>query len=212
MKNQNSPPEQDVNYKSKRKRVLEIAIISSLILLSSLFYSFKKFEYSNKLIIPRPDKPTVVVFIPPTKHPEKIVRPTVPAILMPKDEDEFCDEVEYDLNKIDIGVLLANSKPPVGDEEEIFDFIAVSKKPEILVKAQPTYPELARKAGIDGQVVIIVVIDKTGNVEEAEIFKSIPMLDDAALEAAKRCKFTPAMQRDKYVKVRMAIPFKFALR
>ncbi|MEJ2052745.1 MAG: energy transducer TonB [Calditrichaceae bacterium] len=68
---------------------------------------------------------------------------------------------------------------------------------------------MAKRAGISGTVVTRVLIDKEGNIEKAEIFKSIPMLDKAALEAAKKCKFSPAMQRDKPVKVWMAIPFQF---
>lgn len=212
MKNQNSPPGKIINYKSTRKRVLEISLLCSIMLLSSIFYSLKKFDNKSKLVIPRINGITEVVFIPPTIHPEKIVRPTLPAIPIASEDDEFCQEVTYDPSNVDIGALLENSTPPINDEEEIFDFVAVSKKPEIILKAQPSYPELARKAGIAGQVVILVVIDKKGNVKQAEILKSIPMLDGAALEAAKRCKFNPAMQRDKCVKVRMAIPFKFALR
>ena len=211
MKNQNSPPDKNENYKSRRKFVLELGFICSMILLSSLFYSFKKFENTNKLIIPRPDGPTKVIFIPPTKQPEKIVRPTVPSILLPKDDDEFCKAVEFDPNNIDIGVLIKNSAPPVDEEEEIA-FENVEVKPELIVKVQPDYPDMAKRSGTTGLVVVSVLIDKKGNVEKAEIFKSSPLLDKAALDAAKRFKFKPAMQRDKYVKVRMYIPFKFALR
>ena len=64
---------------------------------------------------------------------------------------------------------------------------------------------------IEGTVVVKVLIGKKGLVEKAEIFKSIPILDEAALKAAKKCIFKPAKQRDKLVKVWMSIPFKFKL-
>jgi protein TonB len=212
MKKQNLHQEKNIKYKSKRKRILEISFICSLLLLSALFYSFKKFDHTNNLIIPKPSAPITAVDVPITKHPEKLKRFELPPIPIPSEDDEFCPEVDYDLTKIDIEKLLAYSASPIGDEEESYEFIAVSEKPEILVKAIPYYPELARKAGISGQVVTRVLIDKAGNVETAEILKSIPMLDAAALDAAKRCKFKPGKQRDKYVKVWMAIPFKFVLK
>jgi TonB family protein len=53
------------------------------------------------------------------------------------------------------------------------------------------------------------LIDKKGNIEKAEILKSVPMLDEAALAAAWQLKFTPGKQRDRFVKVWMAVPFNF---
>ena len=97
-------------------------------------------------------------------------------------------------------------------EDEVFEFFAVSEKPVIIKKAVPDYPDLARKAQIEGKVVVTVTIDKKGNVERANIFKSVPMLDDAAIAAAMKCKFKPAKQRDKFVKVKMNIPFQFKLK
>ncbi|MEJ2055699.1 MAG: energy transducer TonB, partial [Calditrichaceae bacterium] len=76
----------------------------------------------------------------------------------------------------------------------------------------PKYPDLARKAGIEGIVVITVTIGKDGKVEDAKVFKSLPMLDEAALKAAKKCTFKPAKQRDKTVRVKMNIPFHFRLK
>jgi protein TonB len=58
----------------------------------------------------------------------------------------------------------------------------------------------------------LVTIGKTGKVEDAKILKSLPMLDEAALSAARKCTFKPAKQRDKAVKVKMSIPFDFKLK
>jgi len=102
--------------------------------------------------------------------------------------------------------------PPPPEEDEVFEFFAVSEKPVLLKKATPKYPDLARRAQIEGTVVVTVTIGKTGKVESAAIFKSIPMLDDAAIEAARQCSFKPAKQRDKFVKVKMNIPFQFRLK
>jgi TonB family protein len=48
---------------------------------------------------------------------------------------------------------------------------------------------------------------------DAKIFKSSgnPMLDESALAAARKAKFTPAKQRDIFVRVRVNIPFEFKL-
>jgi len=59
------------------------------------------------------------------------------------------------------------------------------------------------------EVVVRVLIDKKGDIEKAEIFKSVPMLDEAALAAVWQLKFTPGKQRDRFVKVWMAVPFNF---
>jgi protein TonB len=37
------------------------------------------------------------------------------------------------------------------------------------------------------------------------------MLDEAALSAAKKCRFKPAKQRDRFVRVKVSMPFKFKL-
>jgi TonB family protein len=91
-------------------------------------------------------------------------------------------------------------------------FDDVTDKPEIVNKFLPKYPELARIAGIEGVVVVTVVINEKGEVERADIFNSIPELDEAALQAAKKCKFKPARYNGETVKVSMRIPYKFSLK
>lgn len=97
-------------------------------------------------------------------------------------------------------------------DDEFLEWDQVEGKPEILKKADPYYPELARKQGISGVVLVNVLIDTNGNVEEAEIFKSVKGLDQAAREAALKFKFTPGKKSDQPVKVKMQIPFKFYLK
>lgn len=86
------------------------------------------------------------------------------------------------------------------------------KLPEVLKQAQLSYPLAARKAGIEGMVVVKVLVDTSGNVEKAEIVKSIPELDQAALEAARRFKFKAARLNEKQVSSWVTIPFHFKLR
>ncbi len=95
--------------------------------------------------------------------------------------------------------------------DEIYEFVAVDVKPTIQSDASPVYPEAAIDAGVEGSVVVTVVIDKNGNVSEAEIFRSVPELDAAALDAARRKKFSPGMIGGTAVNTRMNIPIEFSL-
>ena len=97
------------------------------------------------------------------------------------------------------------------EEKPIVPFFALSEKPEVIKQGKPEYPELARKAGIEGRVTVEVVIGITGDVEHVKVVKGHPILNDAAIEAANKWKFKPGKQKDKLVKVRMTIPIDFKL-
>jgi TonB family protein len=118
-------------------------------------------------------------------------------------EDLTIEEDEVNFSKI-VDELPQEEKP-------IVPFFALSEKPEVIKQGKPEYPELARKAGIEGRVTVEVVIGTTGDVEQVKVVKGHPILNDAAIEAAKKWKFKPGKQKDKLVKVRMTIPIDFKL-
>ncbi len=102
---------------------------------------------------------------------------------------------------------------PTGPEIEVIPYAKVEVKPKPISIPKPEYPELARKAGIEGKTIVEAIVDTDGSVMDARIYKSSgnPMLDEAAIAAARRSKFTPAKQRDMFVRVRVNIPFDFKL-
>ena len=59
-------------------------------------------------------------------------------------------------------------------------------------KVQPTYPELARKMNITGNVKVEVVVAPNGTVKDAKVVGGHPVLANAALEAVKKWRFEPA--------------------
>lgn len=66
------------------------------------------------------------------------------------------------------------------------------KAPIIVTRVDPVYTEIARRARIQGIVIIEAVIDRNGNVTEARILKALPMgLDQSALNAVRQWKFKP---------------------
>jgi TonB family protein len=92
------------------------------------------------------------------------------------------------------------------------DFIAVEKEPRLIQMDTPLYPELAREAGVEGQVLVRVLVGRDGLVRDAVVIRSVPMLDAAALAAARTAVFKPALQHDTTVAVWIVIPIEFALR
>jgi TonB family protein len=65
---------------------------------------------------------------------------------------------------------------------------------------------------VTGEVVIDLRIAKDGSVGDARIAKSVPMLDKAALKAAKQWTFEPALKDGKPVEVLVTITMDFALK
>lgn len=100
------------------------------------------------------------------------------------------------------------------EEAPPMDFIpGVEKYPVVLSNPAPQYPDIARKAGIEGTVFVKMWVAKDGTVKRAEIVKSSSELfDHAAVEAARQWKFTPAIMNNAPVSVFVTVPFKFRLR
>lgn len=64
--------------------------------------------------------------------------------------------------------------------------------PIAVTRVEPVYTDVARKARIEGTVIIETIIDRDGNVTDARILKGLPLgLDQSALAAVKRWKFQP---------------------
>ena len=75
------------------------------------------------------------------------------------------------------------------------------------------YPESAKKAKIEGVVMLSAVIDKNGNPENIKVIKSVGHgCDEAAIYAVKETKFKPGILDGKPVATQITIPIKFKLK
>lgn len=96
--------------------------------------------------------------------------------------------------------------------------IAADEMPEPIgglasIQKNIKYPQLAKLAGIEGKVYVLAFLDKAGNVANARVIKGIGAgCDEAALEAIKVVKFTPARNNGEPVKVQVTIPIVFKLK
>ena len=84
--------------------------------------------------------------------------------------------------------------------------------PVLVKKVEPAYPDVARRARIEGKVILQAVVDKEGNVDEVTVLSSNnPMFNDSAIEAVKQRKYKPALQNGKPVSIYFTIRVDFIL-
>lgn len=83
--------------------------------------------------------------------------------------------------------------------------------PKRLVTTQPAYPAFARTANVQGVVELSIVIDVSGAVTRAQVVKSIPQLDKAAIDAVKQWKYAPTVVNGAPVPVTMVVQVAFTL-
>jgi protein TonB len=102
---------------------------------------------------------------------------------------------------------------PVREEDpDMNAFTAVEKLPEMVRPVTPEYPEIAKRAGITGKVFVKVLVDKTGKPKKAVIIKTdSELFNQAAIDAAMRSAFTPALQNQHPIAVWIVLPYRFTL-
>ncbi|OZC02520.1 energy transducer TonB [Rubricoccus marinus] len=150
-------------------------------------------------------------------------------------EDEIIDEIELDFDA-PVNAPTAPPAPPAPpppppsnepappppppepepQEPEIFE--VVEQKPELIgglegLQRRVTYPEMARRAGVEGKVFVQFVVDERGMVSQATAVRCPnQLLCDEAVKAVQESTFKPGMQRGRPVKVRFTLPVDFKLR
>lgn len=199
---------------------LKLGTITSLLIFIVLFRLNLNFESEFVVSVVEQDVVTVEEIIQTRQEemPPPPPRPTVPvevsndAVL----EDELLDfssEIDFD------AMAFIAAAPPAAQEEDYEEeiFIVVERMPDLIggleaLQKNIVYPEIARLAGIEGRVTVQFVIDERGNVLNPVVVRGIGGgCDEAAIEAVKKAKFTPGMQRGRPVKVSYTLPITFRL-
>jgi len=85
-------------------------------------------------------------------------------------------------------------------------------EPKKLRDVRPVYPEEARAAGVQGIIIIEATIDPQGEVSDAHVLRSVPMLDEPALDAVRQWRFTPTLLNGEPVSVIMTVTVNFSLK
>jgi TonB family protein len=75
----------------------------------------------------------------------------------------------------------------------------------------PVYPPEAQQARVQGMVFIEITIDPAGKISSAVVTQSIPLLDQAALDAVRQWEYTPTVVDGKAVPVIMTVTANFTM-
>ena len=207
------------DLRSKYQRVIEISLIISLVLLIVAFKFFPDMS-GGDAILEGPQELFTVEDIQHTKQENRPPPPPKPPIPIEAPSDDVLEDIEISDTEIDFEAQIEAPPPPKEEkkvEEEPTYFVAVEEMPEPIggikgIQSKIIYPEIAKRAGVEGKVYVLAFVDETGNVTKAEIIKGLGAgLDEAALNAVKQTKFKPGKQRGKPVKVQVSIPIVFKL-
>jgi TonB family protein len=104
------------------------------------------------------------------------------------------------------------SNPGNTDYNRVFSSREVNQRARILEKPEPVYTDVARKNQISGTVVLSVVFTASGQVTDIRVVTGLPDgLNESAIAAARRIKFTPAMLDGRPVSMRILVEYNFNL-
>ena len=206
------------------KLIFEGSIILSL-LITILAFKFFPVIKSGKVEYTLPQELLTVEDIQQTKQETSPPPPPPkPSMIIESVTEAEIEDIEFSTTEIDINQELSSPPPPPPKkekikliEEEPVYFVAVEEMPYPIGGIQAihdliTYPEIAKRAGIEGRVYIVAYVDEHGSVTKTEILKGIGAgCDEAAAYAVKHTKFSPGKQRGKPVKVKVMVPIVFKL-
>lgn len=209
-----------VDLKLKYQRVWEISLILALALLVISFKFFPKFD-KDVIEIDAPQELIDVEDVEATKQEQAPPPPPKPPIPIEAPTDDVLEDVEIESTELDEDATITAPPPPPPKEEEedaepVF-FVAVEQMPEPVdgiagIQSRIVYPEIAKRAGVQGRVFVKAYVDEIGAVKKVELIRGIGAgCDEAAMAAVKDTKFKPGKQRGKPVPVQVTVPVLFKL-
>ncbi len=205
----------EVDLKFKYQKTFEVSLMIALALMIVAFKFFPDIE-KPQVILAAQQEIVDVEDIEITKQENRPPPPPRPPIPIEAPTDDVLDDIEIRDTEIHLREEIAPPPPKQEEEEEVY-FVAVEDLPEPIggiaaIQRAVVYPEIAKRAGVEGTVYIEAFVDESGTVTRTLVVKGIGAgCDEAAQEAVMKTKFKPGKQRGKPVKVRMSIPIRFRL-
>jgi len=97
-------------------------------------------------------------------------------------------------------------------KEMVFSMEDLDQKPVAVAQIQPTHPRDLLKAKVEGQVVVLFVVDEEGRVEDPRVENSSrPEFEKPALDAVRKWKFKPGTKEGAPVKTYIRQPIRFSI-
>lgn len=203
------------------QRVLELSFIISLAVCIVAFKFFPTFE-KEEVKLEGPQELVNIEDVVNTKQESAPPPPPKPPIPIEAPSDDVLEDIAIGETELDVNEQITAPPPPPKqetkqEEEEAVFFVAVEETPEPIggieaIQKNIVYPEIAKRAGVQGRVFIKAFVNEMGDVVKAEVIKGIGAgCDEAAIAAVMQTKFKPGKQRGKAVKVQVSIPIVFKL-
>jgi protein TonB len=82
----------------------------------------------------------------------------------------------------------------------------------VISRTNPAYPPLARQSGVQGEVVLVVVVGTDGKVKDVTLVSGHPLLRNAAVAAVKQWTYRPTLLDGKPVESESRIVLTFVPR
>ena len=206
------------DLRAKYNSFFEVSLIIALALLIVAFKFFPHIKPEEKIATDTQELFNVED-VQQTKQENRPPPPPKPPIPIEAPTDNVLNDIDISSTELDVNANVGAPPPPKVEkkEEEPQYFVAVEEMPEPIggiaaIQSKIVYPEIAKRAGVEGRVYINAFVDEHGNVTKAIVLKGIGAgCDEAALKAVEATKFKPGKQRGKAVKVQVSVPVIFKL-
>lgn len=110
-----------------------------------------------------------------------------------------------------VGGVPAPPEPKPADPPIVYIVRGEFDRPDKLVHVDPVYPTIAATARVEGIVILEATIDGEGNVQDLRVLRSVPLLDEAAVDAVRHWKYEPTIIGGSPVPIQMTVTVRFAL-
>lgn len=159
--------------------------------------------------------PRVVPAVPPKTTPDSL--PATSADTAPEGPDGPGERTPGDPNGSPFGVPggTGDGEAGPGDDPGLDPVYLTGDmvRPVLLVKVEPSYPPVARRAGLGGRVTVRAVIAEDGSVASVEVFASTnPLFNEAAVDAVRKWRYRPALMNGRPVRVFFSVVVDFLVR
>lgn len=212
---------------------LHVIVISAVVIVPALFASDRipdvasmtAFVVAAPPVPPPPPPPP-----PPTDTPQRVVEShaaaapvEAPSSIEPepvRDVAEATNGVEGGISGGVIGGIVTGlhvappppppPPPPAPPEGPVR--VGGDIRPPVLVhRVEPTYPDLAARAHVEGVVILEAIIDEQGAVQSLKVLRSVSLLDKAAVAAVEQWRYSPVMLNGRPVRGILTVTVSFKM-